>query len=335
MLRMLMKCLAALRAVCTSSMAMAGWLATPAVLAQAGAESYPARMVTIVVPFAAGGPTDNEGRIYATRLSETLGQQFVLDFKPGAGARVATQFLMKSPADGYTLMYTASTLSVTPLMYSDLPYDLYKVLAPVSLLSKRYALMVVHPGLPVRNLAEYIAYAKANPGRVNLATAGAGGAQHLTGVWLNSLTGTEATMVHYKGTGAVMPDLLSGRSHVYFSTLLTALPHLKSGKLRAIAQASLERHPAFPDLPTMVEGGLPGFEYSSWLGLLAPGATPLPVRARLAAEINRIVKAPDIVARVGSELQLIGSTPAEFERYYLGEHERWKKLVKDANIKFE
>jgi tripartite-type tricarboxylate transporter receptor subunit TctC len=300
-----------------------------------GVDNYPSKMVTVVVPFAAGGPTDNEGRLYTTRLSENLGQQFVLDFRPGAGNRIATQFVMKAPPDGYTLMYTASTHSVIPLMHSDLPYDLYKVLAPVSLLSKRYALMVVHPSVPVKNLAEYTAYAKANPGKLNLATAGAGGAQHLTGVWLNVLTGTQATMVHYKGTGAVMPDLLAGRSHVYFSTLLTAIPHLKSGKLRAIAQASLERNPGFPDLPTMVEGGLPGFEYSSWLGMLAPGQTPVAIRNRIAAEINRIVKAPDMVARMGTDLQLIGSTPAEFERYYLQEHERWKKLVKEANIRFE
>ena len=303
--------------------------------AQGSAEGYPSKLVTMIVPFAAGGPTDNEGRIYAQKLSENLGQSFVLDFKPGAGNRIATQYVMKSAADGHTLMYTASTHSVIPLIYSDLPYDPYKALAPVSLLSKRWALIVVNPSVPAKNLAEYIAYARANPGQLNLATAGAGGSQHLTGVWLNAATGTEATMVHYKGTGAVMPDLLAGRAHLTFSTLLTALPHLKSGKLRAIAQASLVRNPVTPELPTAGEGGLPGFEYSSWLGLLAPGQTPAPIRNKIAAELNKIVTSPDIVKRIGTELQLIGSTPAEFERYYLQEYERWKKLVKEANIKFE
>ncbi len=322
--------------LCALIMTLTGALALPtAAMAQGSVDTYPSKLVTLIVPFAAGGPTDNEGRIYANKLAENLGHPFVLDFKPGAGNRLATTYLMKAPADGHTLMYTASTHSVIPLQYSDLGYDLYKVLAPVSLISKRYALIVVHPSLPITTMAEYVAYAKANPGKLNLGTAGAGGAQHLTGVWLNSITGTDVTMVHYKGTAPVFVDLLSGRTHLTFSTFLTVLPHLKSGKLRAIVQANLVRHPDLPDLPTATDAGYPGFEYSSWLGLLAPGATPLAIRNKVAAELNKAVKSPDIVKRMGNDIQLIASTPAEFERYYMQEYERWKKLVKEANIQFE
>jgi len=311
-------------------------LAVPlAAAAQGAADNYPSRPINVIIPFAAGGPTDNEGRIYTNKLTETLGQTFVFDYKPGAGNRVGTQTLIKSPADGYTLMFTAATLSVIPLMYTDLPYDLYKVVAPVSLVSKRYAVLVGHPSAPYKSIKEFIAYAKANPGKINMATSGAGGTQHLTNVWLNSATGIETTQVHYKGTALIIPDLMAGRVDAYFGTLLTVLPHFKSGKLRAIAQASLERNPALGDLPTIAESGYPGFEYSSWLGLLAPAGTPVPIRNKLAAELNKVTKMPDIVKRMGTDIQLIASTPAEFERYYMQEHERWKRLVKEANIKFE
>jgi tripartite-type tricarboxylate transporter receptor subunit TctC len=311
-------------------------LAAPlAAAAQGAADSYPSRPVTVIIPFAAGGPTDNEGRIYTNKLAETLGQAFVFDFKPGAGNRVGTQTLIKAPADGYTLMFTAATLSVIPLMYSDLPYDLYKVVAPVSLVSKRYSVLVGHPAVPYKNIKEYVAYAKANPGKINMATSGVGGSQHLTNVWLNSITGTDTTQVHYKGTAPILTDLMAGRVDVYFGTLLTVLPHFKSGKLRPVAQASLERNPALGDLPTIAESGYPGFEYSSWLGLLAPAGTPEVIRYKLAAELNKVIKMPDIVKRMGTDIQLIASTPAEFQRYYMSEHERWKKLVKEANIAFK
>lgn len=311
-------------------------LALPlAAAAQSPADNYPSRPVTVIIPFAAGGPTDTEGRIYTTKLTETLGQSFVFDFRPGAGNRIGTQTLIKAPADGYTLMFTAATLSVIPLMYADLPYDLYKVVAPVSLVSKRYAVLTGHPNVPYKNIKEYIAFAKANPGKVNMATSGVGGSQHLTNVWLDSITGTQTTQVHYKGTAPILTDLMAGRVDVYFGTLLTVLPHFKSGKLRPIAQASLERNPALGDMPTIAESGFPGFEYSSWLGLLAPAGTPLPIRSKMAAEINKVQKMPDIVKRMGTDIQLIGSQPAEFERYYMSEHERWKKLVKEANIQFE
>jgi tripartite-type tricarboxylate transporter receptor subunit TctC len=311
-------------------------LALPlAAAAQGSADNYPSRAITVILPFAPGGQTEIESRIYTTKLTENLGQPFVFDFKPGAGNRNATQALMKAPPDGYTLMFTAATHSVIPIMYTDLGYDLYKVAAPVTLVSKRYAVLSAYPGAPFKNLTEYIAYAKANPGKINVATAGVGSALHLTSLWLDSLTGTKTTPIHYKGGTNLFTDLMAGRVDVYFGTLLIDLPLFKSGKLKPIAQASLERNPALADLPTIAESGYPGFEYSSWLGLLAPAGTPAPIRNKLAAEINKIQKTPEFLSRMGGDIQLIGSTPAEFERYYLSEHERWKKLVKEANIKFE
>lgn len=303
--------------------------------AQSPADSWPSRPVTLIVPVAAGGPSDNEGRVYAQKLTENLGQQFLIDFKPGGGSTIGMAYVVKAVADGHTLMLTASTLSVVPLMYKDLPYDPFKALAPVTLLSKRYALLVVHPSIPVKTLAEYVAYARAHPGELNFSTAGAGGAQHLTGVWLNTVTNTRTTLVHYKGTGSVMPDLLGGRAHVTFLTFTTALPLLKAGKMRALALANLERTPAMPDMPTMTELGYPDFEYSSWLGVLAPGPTPTAIVNRISAEFARAMKSPEIVQRFSAEGRLIGSTPEQFRSYIQSEHDRWKKLVRDNDIRFE
>jgi len=303
-------------------------------VAQSAGGSYPSKPVTMVVPFAAGSATDVEARIYTTKLTETLGQPFLIDIKPGAGNRVATEFVMRSPPDGHTLMFTAATHAVIPISFPDLPYDLYKVLEPVSLLTKRFGLMVVRSSLPVKNLAEYIAYAKANPGKLNLVTAGAGGSQHLTGLWLNSVTGTEATMVHYKSANLGMLDMLAGRAEVHIGPRRSLLPHVKTGKFHAVAQTSLVRHPEMPDLPTIHET-YPGFEYPSWLGVLAPAKTPLALRTQLAVELNKIVQLPETMKKLGNDVQPIGSTPQEFERLYLREHEVWKKIVKESNVKFD
>ncbi len=301
--------------------------------AQEEAGKYPSKPVTMVVPYAAGSSTDLEGRLYANKLHETLGQPFVLDFKPGPGNIAGNEVLLKAAPDGHTLMFTTASYSVIPLSFPALPYDMYKVLAPVSLISKRYGLMVVHPSLPIRNMEEYIAYAKANPGKLNMSTSGAGGNQHLTGLWLNSVTGIDVTMVHYKSGPTGILDLMAGRVQAYIGTRGLVLPHVKSGKLRAIAQTNLVRHPEMSE-PRTASETVPGFEYASYLALLAPARTPASIRSRLASEINRIVKSPDIVTKLANDMELIGSTPEEFQRLYLAEHERWKKIVKEAGVKF-
>jgi tripartite-type tricarboxylate transporter receptor subunit TctC len=311
-------------------------MAVPAAaLAQGSADTYPSRPVTIITPFAPGGPTDSEGRLYTQRLTDSLGHPFVLEAKPGAGTTIGLGHVVKAAPDGYTLLLMTASLSVVPLLHKDLPYDLYASLAPISLMSKRNAVLAVHPSLPIKNMTEFVAYAKANPGKLNYSTVGAGGGQHLTGVWLESVSNTKLTMVHYKGTGAAMPDLLAGRAHLTFLTFTTALPLAKAGKVRIIAQANLERAPSMPDVPTLVEAGYEGFEYSSWLGMLAPARTPAAIINKLNAELVKIARSPDLIKRTAAEIRLIGSSPEEFRRYILTEHERWKKLVRDNNIQFE
>ena len=310
-------------------------LTAPATLmGQAPAVRYPVKPVLMVVPFAAGSATDIEARVYTPKLAAAFGQPFLVDTKPGAGNRVATEFVIKAAPDGHVLMFTAATHSVIPLSFPDLPYDLYKVLAPVSLLTRRYGLMMVHPSVPIHNMAEYIAYAKANPDKLNFVDAGAGGSQHLTALWLNAATGTKTTSIHYKSANTGIVDLIAGRAQVHIGPRRTLMPFVRAGKARAIAQASLVRHPDMPDLPT-ISDTVPGFEYPSWLGLLAPAATPLALRTRLATELNRLVKLPDVVQALGDDVQSVGSTPQEFERLYLQEHERWKEIVKETNVQFE
>ena len=245
-------------------------------------------------------------------------------------------YVARSAPDGYTLLLGSSTYPLMPLVYRDLPYDPIKAFTPISLMSKRLALLVVNPSLPISNVAEYIAYAKAHPGEINFATSGSGGIQHLTGAWLNSITGTQTTFIHYgKGTGSLIGDLLGGRVHMLPMTFSTGLPLVKSGKLRALGVASLQRAPLLPDMPTLAEQGLRDFEYSSWLGILAPSRTPDGVIQTLAVELAKVARTPEVVQKLSGDGFLIGNSPEEFRRHIQVEGDRWRKLVQDAGIKFE
>ncbi len=303
--------------------------------AQVGSAPYPSRPVTVIAPYSPGAVTDGEGRLYVQKLSETFGQQFVLDFKAGAGTTIGMGYVARSAPDGYTLMFAASTYPIVPLIYKSLSFDPIKAFAPVSLLSKRSTLFVVHPSLAVKSVAEFVAYAKARPSAINYGTAGLGGIQHLSGAWLNGLANIDTTFVHYKGGGPMQTDLMAGRVHATFLSFLTGMNMVKAGKLRILGVANFERSPALPDMPTVAEQGIPEFEYSSWLGLLAPAQTPAAVVEKLSSELARIVKAPEIVQRLSSEGILIGSTPEAFRRYINVETERWRKLVNETGIKFE
>ncbi len=313
--------------------ALSSMLLPGMVLAQPVA--YPSRPVTMIVPFVPGAATDIEGRIYASRLSENLGQQFVLDFKPGGTMTIGMNAAVKAAPDGYTLLYVSASYSLLPLMARNLPYDPMKNFEQVSLLSKRSALIVISPSLPVKNVAELIAYVKARPGEINFATAGAGSIQHLTGLWLASATDTRMTYVHYKAAGASFPDVMAGRAHLTPMTFQTGLTYVKSGKLRAVGVASMERNALLPDLPTFAEQGVPEFEYSTWLGLLAPEKTPLPIINRIQAELVKVIKHPDVAQKLGAETRLMATTPDEFRRHVTRETERWRKLVQENGIRFE
>ncbi len=299
------------------------------------ADSYPSRVVTMIVPFAPGAATDIEGRIYSNKLREALGQSFVLDYKPGGSMTVGMNYAVRQKPDGYTLLFVSASYAVLPLVFKNLAYDPIRNFEPVSLLSKRSAIIAVAPTLPVANVKEFVTYAKAHPGTLNFGTAGNGSIQHLTGLWLQSATGTRFTFIHYKAAGAGYPDLMAGRAHATPMTFQSGLPMIKLGKLKAIGVASLQRNALLPDLPTFHEQGVTDFEYSSWLGLLAPEKTPAVIVNKLQSELARIVKLPDVIERLGGETTLMATTPVEFRRHVAAESARWVRLIKEFDISFD
>ena len=322
-----------MRATLKAASCIAGALLSAAALAQ---DAYPSRAVNIIVPVAPGAATETEGRVWATKMSEVMGQQFVLDFKPGGSGTLALTYLSRQKPDGYTLGYVTSSYPILPLLFKDLPFDLIKGLDQVSQLSKRGGLLVVSNNMPINNLKEYIAHAKANPGKINFASSGVGTILHLMGLWLASATNTEITYVQYKASGAAYPDLMAGRVHMMPVTFSGGYPSMvKSGKVRAIGTANLQRSAALPDMPTIAEQGVPDYEYPSWLGLLAPPKIPAAVLGKLSTEIARIAKQPEIQQKLGADSIIIGSSPEQFRRAVQTETDRWAKLVKENNIQLE
>ena len=316
-----------------ASLFVAG-LASLANLANAQQGPYPNKPVTVVIPLTPGSSQETEGRVHMNRLTEQLKQPFLIDFKPGASTIIGLGYVAKAPADGYTLLLVSASFSLVPLRAVEMPFNPVTAFAPVSLLSKRWGLIVIHPSMP-SSVAEFVAYAKANPGRVNFATSSVGSQQHLTGAWMAELTGTDMTFVHYKSAAQIIPDLLSGRVHLTPVTLTTGIPHIKAGRLKALGMANLVRAPAFPDIPTIAEQGLKDFEYASWHGMLAPAKTPPAIVNLLSAELAKVVKAPEVVKRLSNETQLIGSTPEFFGRHIAAETDRWRKMIKQSGITLE
>ena len=301
--------------------------------AQNPESNYPTRPVTVVVVVTPGGSAETQSRVYTPKLSENLGRPVVFDFKPGAGGTIGYTFVSKAAPDGHTLLAGSNAFSTVPALMK-LQYDPIKDFAPVALLGRQDGMLVVNPSLPIRNVKEYIAYAKANPGSLNWGTSGSGSTAHLTGAWLNELTNTETTFVHYKGSQLVS-DLVSGRIQVTGGAFINVSPLVKSGKLRAIGMASSSRSPAFPDVPTMREQGLE-WDYPSWLGFIAPAGTPIPIITRLNSELAKIQKLPE----TQSALEKLGVTslsgsPADFGRHLSEEIGRWKRLVENTGIKIE
>ena len=302
--------------------------------AQDAASGYPARTVTFISPFVPGGTTDRGARLYAQKLQDSLGKPFVLDFKPGAGSTVGTNYVAKAAPDGHTLLINSASYTIAAATYKDLPYDPVKDLAPVSLTLKRPAILMVHPSVPVTNFAEYIAYAKANPGKLNFGTSGAGGSYHIVGAWLHGVTSTQVTFVHYKGASQLFTDQVAGRVHVSPASIFNALPFVKSGKMRAIFTISSERSRLMPDLKTVAEQGIPDFDYSAWEGIFTASAVPQAIVNKLASEFGKIAKMPDVIDRFKDDgTIMVGSTAPEFRRHVVTEITRWKKIVQDNDIK--
>ena len=277
------------------------------------AQEYPSRPVRVVVPFAAGGPNDTIARLVAQKLAESLGQPFPVENRPGAGGNIGTDYAAKSTPDGYTLLSAGpGSLIVNPLM-GKVPYDTQRDFAPIALLARAPNALVAYPALPAHSVAELIALARARPGAINYASGGEGSTPHLAAALFASMAGVELTHVPYKGTAPATTDLIGGQVQIAFLGVPAVLPHIRSGKLRVLAVTGLRRSPELPEVPTVSESGVPGYEVSPWYGLLAPAGTPRAIVARLALEATRIVRAPETREKLSQQgAEAAGSTPEEY-----------------------
>jgi tripartite-type tricarboxylate transporter receptor subunit TctC len=311
-------------------------IALAALAPLAAAQSWPARPVKMVVPFPAGGPTDVLTRTLADKLSHALGQPVVVDNKPGAGGTIGSDFVAKSAPDGYTLlMATGSTHSVGPYLQK-VPYDPQRDFAPVIYVGYVSNILLVSPTLGVNTVQELIAYAKRNPGALNYSSSGVGSVAHLTSEMFASMAGIKMTHVPYKGTQLSIPDLISGQVSLLFDNVITGKPHVDSKRLKGIAISSAQRSTVVPDIPTVAESGLPGFDSWNYFGIFAPAGTPRAVVERVNAEMNRILADAAIKQRFYElGFEITGGTPAEFAAVVASESQRWSRVIREANVKPE
>ena len=303
----------------------------------ASAQGYPNRTIRLVVPFPAGGTTDILAREVAQKLSEVFGQSVVVDNRPGAAGNIGSDLVAKSAPDGYTLlMGTVGTHAINPSLYSKMPYDHVKDFAPVVLVAGVPNVLVVNPALPVNSVADLIKLAKDKPGQINFASSGSGTSIHLSGELFKTMAGVDMTHVPYKGSSPALTDLIGGQVQIMFDNLPSALPQIKGGRLRAIAVTSLKRAPVLPDIPTINESGLPGFEASSWFGMLAPAGTPAAIVARINAEVNKWLQSADAREKLlGQGAEAAGGSPEQFANHIRAESEKWAKVVKASGAKVD
>lgn len=300
------------------------------------AQAYPAKTITLVVPFPPGGTTDVLARSIAQKMGESWGQSVIVDNRPGAGATIGAAQVAKAPADGYTLLMGAVHHTIATSIYAKLPYDFQKDLAPVTIVAMVPNILSVNPGVPAKNVKELVAYGKANPGKLSYGSNGQGTAQHLIGEQFSALTGVEMLHVPYKGSGPLTSDLIAGQVSMSFDTITPVLPQIKAGKLRPLAVTTAARSPALPEVPTLAESGLAGFDQGTWFGVLAPAATPKEIVGKLNAEIVRILNLPDIqkrFAEIGA--QPVGNTPAQMAATIKSDTEKYAVLVKKAGVKID
>jgi len=295
---------------------------------------YPIKPIRFILPFPPGGGTDTLGRLIGQKLGESLGQQVVPDNRPGGGANLGAEIAAKSPPDGYTLFMGNVAHTINVSLYPKLNYDLVKDFAPVTILASTPNILVVHPSLPVKSVKDLIALAKARPGQLDFASAGSGSSSHLAGELFNTMAGVKLTHIPYKGGGPAVVALISGQVPVGFATTPSVMPHVTSGKLRGLAVTSDRRLPLAPDLPTINEAGIAGYEASTWYGLLVPAATPADIIARLHDVTVKVLALEDLKKRLErSGFQGIGSTPQEYATYTTSEINKWSKVIKAAGIR--
>ena len=313
----------------------AGAAALPAASRFACAQAYPARPVRIVVGFAPAGGNDIVARLLGQWLSERLGQPFVIENRPGAGSNIAAEAVVRAPADGYTLLMAATPNAVNATLYDKLSFNFIRDIAPVASIMRVANVMVVHPSVPARTVAEFIAHAKANPGKINLASGGNGSTSHISGELFKMMTAVNIVHVPYRGNGPALTDLLGGQVQVMFPSATSSIEYIRTGTLRALAVASAMRSEALPDIPTVGEF-LPGYEASVWYGIGAPRNTPVEVIDKLNKEINAGLADPKMKARLGDlGGTVLAGSPADFGKLIADETEKWAKVIKFAGIKAE
>jgi tripartite-type tricarboxylate transporter receptor subunit TctC len=306
------------------------------VAAQSDARDYPSKPVRFIVPFAPGAGTDTTARTIALKLSDMWGQQVIADNRTGAAGAIGVDLTAKAVPDGYTIVLISASHSVNSAVNSNLPYDLLKDLQPISQASSLFYVVYHNPKVPVNSIKELIAYAKANPGKLNFGSSGTAGLQHFAGELFAHMAGIKIVHVPYKGTAAVIPAMLAGDVQLGFGTLFGVRPHLPSGRLKALAVTTGKRTPAAPELPTVTEAGLPGYEVDQWYGVLTGAKVPAPIVKKLNAGINEALKSPEVVKRFSADGSTPkGSTPQEFRAHIGSEIAKWRKLVKAAGLRLE
>jgi tripartite-type tricarboxylate transporter receptor subunit TctC len=326
-----MKALHSLRTVSALCSCLA--LLTPGPLQ---AQDYPSRPVKVVVPFSPGGAVDGPMRMIAEQLGKRRGQLVVIENKPGAGATIGSEIVARAAPDGYTLLLASQTNAISATLYPKLVFDPVEDFAPVSLIGREPGVLVVNPALPVKTFAEFVAYVKQRPGEIDYASSGNGSGQHLFAALLASSTGLKMNHIPYKGSGQATTDLLGGQVMVSIPGTAGMVGHIKAGKLRALAVTGSKRSPQLPDVPTVMESGVPGFEAYVWMGLLAPKGTPQPIIDRLYKELVPVLSSPEVKAYMaGAGIEIVGSTPAEFGQFFRAEKELWAKVVRETGAKID
>jgi len=311
------------------------WFLLFAVGLSASAQTYPSKPIRFVVPYPAGGPLDTVARLLAQKVSESVKQPVIVDNKPGAGGNIGAADVAKAPPDGYTiLMGAVATHAINPTLYASIPYDPIRDFTPIMQVASTPNVLVVNPSIPASNVKEFIAYAKANPGKLNFGSGSTGSAGHLAGELFKTMAGVEMTHIPYKGAAPAMTDLIGGQIQLMFDNLASSLAQVRAGKVKALAVTTAKRTTLAPDLPTIAESGLPGFDISTWFGIFAPGGIPKDVAARLHEEFARALAQPDVrekMLNLGAEP--VGNTPEQFAAYIKAEADKYARVIRASGAK--
>jgi tripartite-type tricarboxylate transporter receptor subunit TctC len=300
------------------------------------AQAWPAKPVRMILAFPPGGPTDIVSRVLAQKLAEQLGQQVLVDNKPGAGGNIGAELAAKSPNDGHTIFYNTSAIVINPALYGRASYDTLKDFVPVTLTAAIPMVLVVNPAVPAKTMKEFVDLVKSKPGQFNYSSSGTGTITHLASAMLSSQMGLATQHIAYKGSAPGLVDLAAGQTQFMTDTINTALPYVKDGRLRALAVTSAKRSSVLPDMPTFAESGLPGFDAAAWQGVVVPAGTPQDIVTRLNTELNKALQDPGVRARLAAQgADVLGGTPADYAAYIRAEMPRWAKAIKDSGAKAE